>query len=417
VHRRLALLLLVCQALGAPLHGNDEDFYISVPAVGAIYRLDAVTGAMTPFSTGYSIPFYGAWSVTDGALYMPDRGLGIVFKVTPAGQRSVFAYGGYLDSPVAVVQAPDGGLVVADIFRRTIVRLSATGQQTLIFDDATAGGLLDSPGGIAYGPDGRLYVANNLSGTIVGIDEAAHSISVVCASPLLVAPGGIAVDGSGNLFVANYGTGTIVRVRLDSGAADVFCSDPFIHNPNDVRLSHAGGLLVTMKNAALVRIDALGQMNLIKQAPELGEFDGVASPADSPPCSGSFTPYGTGTAGSGGIVPELRGLFSPCAGAAVGLELTGFLGNSFGSLAWGLGATDLPFKGARLLVSIGPPGGLIPLPYPGAGPGGGALRQPFTLPDTPAIAGLDFYLQGLAADPGAPGGVSASNGLVEHIGT
>ncbi len=409
-------VLLVLLVLPAPLRAGDEDYYISLPALGAIYRLDAVTGALTPFSTGYGIPFYGAWSVTDGALYMPDRDLGVVFKITPSGQRSVFAYGGYLASPVSIVQAPDGGLIVADIFERTVVRLSSTGAQTLIFDEAGSGGLIDTPGGIAYGPDGTLYVANNSSGTIVAIDEAAHAISVVCSSPLLAGPGGLAVDGSGNLFVANYDTSAIVRVRLDTGAADVFCADAFMHNPNDVRLSHAGGLLVTLRNAALVRIDALGQLSIIKHARELGEFDGVASPADSPPCDGAFLPYGAGTAGSLGIVPELRGLFSPCAGAAVGLEFTGFPGNGFGVLAWGVGAADLPLKGARLLVDIVSPGGLIGLNFPGAGPGGGSLRLPFTLPDLPAIAGLDFYLQGLAADPGVPGGVSASNGLHEHVG-
>ncbi|HTE04642.1 MAG TPA: hypothetical protein VK824_00495 [Planctomycetota bacterium] len=411
-----SLVLLAGACFAAPLVAADDAYYISLPAEGAIYRLDATSGVMTPFVTGLGIPFYGAWSTTDGMLYMPDRLLGIVLRITPEGGASLFAAGGWLDSPVAVVQAPDGGLMAADIFTRTVVRLSATGQQTLVFDDAGAGGLLDSPGGIAYAPDGTLYVANNLSNTVVAIDEAAHTIAVACDSPLLSGPGGLVADGSGNLFVANYGSSAIVRIRLDTGAAEVFCNDPFLDEPNDLRLAHDGGLLVTMENSALGRIDALGQLTVISQAPELGAFDGVASPADSPPCDGAYLPYGTGTAGSAGAVPELRGIFSPCAGAAVAIDFTGFLGNAAGALAWGIAPADLPFKGSRLLVSIGPPGGLIPLPFPGSGPGGGALRLSFALPGDPAIAGLDFYLQGLAVDPGAAGGISASNGLREHIG-
>jgi len=184
-----------------------------------------------------------------------------------------------------------------------------------------------------------------------------------------------------------------------------------------VRLAPEGGLHVTLKNGAMVRIDARGQLTVLHEDALLGAWDGVATEAYLSPCSGQFLPYGAGLAGSGGVVPELRGIFAPCPGVHAGLELTGLLGGSFGSLAWGIAATNVPFKQGALLVSINPPGGLIPLFFPGAGPGGGALTLSFTLPGTAALTGLSLYLQGLVADPGAPAGISMTNGLEERIGS
>jgi sugar lactone lactonase YvrE len=413
--RRL-MLIVALLALLPTARAGDEDYYISIPAFGAIYLLDAETGTLTPWASGFGIPFYGVWA-DDGFLYMPDRALGAIFKIDTAGNVVPFAAGGFLGSPVTVVQAPDGSLVAADIFNQTIVRLDPLGNQTLISDVASSGGMLNGPGGIAYGPDGVLYVSNNVGNNIVAIDEVADTVTLVGdGGGLLIDPGGISVDGAGNLYVANYSSNNIVRIRLDTGEGTVFCDDPFMISPNDVKLGRDGGLNVTTKNSSLVHIDALGQLTLIKQDQDLGDWDGVAVPADFPGCDGSFTPYGVGTPGSGGIVPRLGGIFSPCPGASVALEFDRNLGNAQGFVAWGAAPLSAPLKGGTLLVDIGAPGGLIPLPFPGSGPGGGSLTLPFTLPDLPIFAGADFYLQTLVWDAGAPGGVAFSNGLHEHIG-
>lgn len=413
---RWLLSFVVLLALFPPARAGDEDYYISVPAFGAIYLLDAQTGDLTPWASGMGIPFYGVWA-DDGFLYMPDRALGAIFKIDSAGTVTPFAAGGFLFSPVTVVQAPDGSLVAADIFEQTIVRLDPLGNQELIMDVPGSGGLLNGPGGLAYGPDGLLYVSNNSGNNILVIDEQADSISLVGdGGGLLDQPGGIAVDGAGNLFVANYALNNIVRIRLDTGEGEVFCDDPFMISPNDVRLGRDGGLNVTTKNSSLVHIDALGQLTVIKQDSTTGDWDGVAVPADFPGCDGSFTSYGTGTPGSGGIVPRLGGIFSPCPGASVALEFDDALGNAQGFLAWGVAPLSAPLKGGTLLVSLGPPGGLIALPFPGTGPGGGSLTLPFTFPDNPIFIGADFYMQALIWDAGAPGGVAFTNGLHEHIG-
>jgi sugar lactone lactonase YvrE len=413
---RLVLGAALAAALAPTARAQDDDYYISVPSFGAIFRVDAETGAATPFAAGMGIPFYGVWAA-DGNLYMPDRGLGIVFRIGPGGAVSVLTAGGLLPSPITVLLAPGGGFIVSDVFAQTVVHVDAAGQQTLIADAAGSNGLLSGPGGLALGPDGLVYVSNNISNTIVSVDPHTGAIEPISdGQGLLDDAGGIAVDNAGNAYVANYGSNTIARILLESGETRIFCDDPFMFSPNDVRLAPGGGLHVTMKNSALGHIDARGQLTVLHQETMFGAYDGVALKAYLTPCTGAFLPYGAGLAGSGGFVPKLRGLFAPCPGVTAAIEMEDIRGGAFGSLAWGLSSAAVPFKQGQFLVGLGPPGGLIPLVFPGTGPGGGALTLDFTLPDLPSLSGLSLYLQVLVADPGAPAGVALSNGLEELIG-
>lgn len=131
------------------------------------------------------------------------------------------------------------------------------------------------------------------------------------------------------------------------------------------------------------------------------------------PCNAYFQQYGTGCPGSGGCTPQLQGLFCPIPGADVELQISNVLGNAQGLLLIGLGQLQVPFKQCTLdifplfPVSLG-------LFVPGLGSCAGSLDIPATLPlDTPLNA--DVYFQLIAADPGAPAGVSISNALRMHI--
>src|SRR5204862_5577199 len=108
------------------------------------------------------------------------------------------------------------------------------------------------------------------------------------------------------------------------------------------KLSRHGGLLVTTRLSNLVRVHADGSMTQIFQDSTLGEIDGVAVPEDAIPCSGSFTSYGAGLVGSGGFVPELRAVFSPCPGVEVGLESKEFAGGALAYLMLGVSPASLP---------------------------------------------------------------------------
>ena len=393
-----------------------EDLYLSVPVLGAIVKVDGDTGVATPFATGLGVPFYGFWT-DDGTLYMPDREFGVIFEIDEQGTLGLLTAGGLLSSVVTVAPDPNGGLVASDLPLNHVVHVAADGTQTLVHDAVTSGGLISGPGGLAYAPNGDLFVANNIGDTIVRIAPDG-TISLFSDSPLLSQPGGIAIDNSGNMFVAQYSTNRIVRFRLDTGEADVFAENAaLMTRPNDVKLARSGGLLTTSKQSNVLRVDALGVVTEEFKDVTYGEIVGVNTREDAVACSGSFTPYGTGTPGAGGFVPALRGIFNPCPGHHIALDFLDFLGGTPGALFIGLQPASLAFVGGTLLVDPVGPFVQVSFPFPGAGPGGGDFRLPFVLSNEPALIGLQLYLQAAASDAAAPGGVSLSNGLEEVIGS
>lgn len=410
--------IAICSALLAAPHaaGGSVDTYLSVPAQGAIVKIDGTTGVASTFATGLGVPFYGFWTAT-GKLYMPDRLYGVIFEIDDQGNLGLLTAGGLLSSVVTVAPSPNGGLVASDLPLNHVVHVALDGTQTLIHDAVSSGGLLDGPGGLAYAPNGDLYVANNIGDTIARITPGG-AISLFSASPLLDGPGGIAIDNAGNLFVGQYHTNRIIRFRLDTGVGDVFAEDAALMlRPNDVKLTRSGGLLTTTKLSNLVRIDALGQATEEFKDVSYGEIVGVNTREDAVPCSGSFETYGLGTPGSGGHVPYLWGIFNPCPGHDIALEFGDFLGGTTGALFIGIQPSSVPFVGGTLLVDPFGPFVMVSFPFPGTGAGGGDFRLPFTLSDNPVFVGVTLYLQAAASDVAAPGGVSLSNGLMETIGS
>ncbi|MBM3985060.1 MAG: hypothetical protein FJ296_05125 [Planctomycetes bacterium] len=402
---------------------QPKDLVMSAPAMGAIWKADASGQGGHAWAQGLSIPHYG-WFGNDGNFYVPDRGWVAILKITPDGTVSALTTGGHLVLPVTVIPAPDDlSLVVSDMGANKILRVGYDGTQTLLHDNTTAGGLLNVPDGLAYDDDGNLYVANLGNDTIIRIDPQGQASMFADDNTLISKPGGLALDGAGNLFVANYTTHTISRFRTDTGVGEVFAGPDtsIIFSPNDLKLSRDGGLLASGKPGKVVRIDALGQMTLLFDDPFVGELDGISVLADDTLCGGRYVMYGQGTPGSGGFTPKFRGIFSPCPGQVIGLEFLDFVGGAPAILFVGSDALPqgtLSFKGAPMLVN---PGGNVFLPIilslPGSGPGEGDLRLQFTFPDEPAFVGLSLYHQVFAGDPGAAHGVSASNGLLEYIGS
>ncbi len=412
----LALTTTLASAQFAP-----QDYYVSSPAGGGIYRGGAQNGETTPVGLGLLIPHYG-WFGNDGNFYVPDRGWNSIMKITPAGNVSVLTAGGILIKPVTVIPTlDDAAWVVSDMEASAILRVGYDGSQQLMHDAASTNGLLYWPDGMAYDDDGNLYVANLGNDTIVKIDPQGNA-SLFSDDPIIWEPGGIAIDGAGNLFVANYAFNSIARFRLDTGEGEVFAEpgSDILAKPNDIKLARTGGLLASGRYGRVTRIDALGNSTVVFENPELGELDGVSVPEDATLCTGRFTMYGEGTPGSGGIVPQFRAIFSPCAGQIIGLELKDFLGGAPATMFVGTSALPqgaLKFKGAPLLVDPGSAWFLIlPLVFPGSGPGNGDLTLQFTVPAMPGLEGLTLYHQVFAADPAAPTGISASNGLKEVFG-
>ncbi len=170
--------------------------------------------------------------------------------------------------PEGPVACADGSVLLVEIQRGTITRVSPSGAVSVIAD------LGGGPNGLAVGPDGWLYVCNNggfrfgevdgLLRTLTGVPEGyaggwiervnpetgAHEILYThCGEHRLVGPNDIVFDDKGGFYFSDYGK-NYPRCRMNGGvyyaAADgsqiVEVAYPFIQ-PNGVGLSPDGATL------------------------------------------------------------------------------------------------------------------------------------------------------------------------------
>lgn len=124
----------------------------------------------------------------------------------------------------------------------------------------------------------------------------------------------------------------------------------------------------------------------------------------------TFTQYGVGLAGAGGITPTISAQGSTQIGSPFSVVVDDTLGGSVGILAVGGEETALPFFGGSLLVA----GNVTLLVFPTGGasgvPGAGGFGVNVTLQDV-AFTGLTFHVQGWVRDPSAVQGIALSDGI------
>jgi gluconolactonase len=122
--------------------------------------------------------------------------------------------------PEGPVAMPDGSVILVEIERRTLSRVTPDGKVRVI---ATLGG---GPNGAAMGPGGKMYVTNN---------------------------GGLAfIDRPGRLFpiaqAADYKSGSIQVVDVETGKFETLydsCDGHPLRGPNDLVFDRAGGFWFT----------------------------------------------------------------------------------------------------------------------------------------------------------------------------
>ncbi|MSR46141.1 MAG: hypothetical protein EXS13_03600 [Planctomycetes bacterium] len=130
---------------------------------------------------------------------------------------------------------------------------------------------------------------------------------------------------------------------------------------------------------------------------------------------GGLSTYGTGTPGSGGFVPSIELVGSPCIGDDVWLQIRDGLGGAPAFLLIGFGRDNFPYAGGSLLVAIT----TVFTPTLGGTPGiagAGMLNVTAAIPDDPAIIGVVFDFQVLVTDAAAVQRVALSNGAELVIG-
>ncbi len=120
--------------------------------------------------------------------------------------------------------------------------------------------------------------------------------------------------------------------------------------------------------------------------------------------------YGTGTAGTAGIAPSIAwaGGEPKLGNQSFALRANATLGGVLVGQVIGFTPTSRPVLGIDLLVDAV---SLVSSIATGTGPGTGQAVFPLPIPNTPTLAGLELYSQIIAADAGAPQGLSSSDGI------
>jgi streptogramin lyase len=205
------------------------------PGYPSTVRRVSPTGMVTTLAQGFSTPS-GLAVDGDGVVYVGDASTRSVYKITPDGTVTPFAYpvtDGY--SHVALALDGQGHLLVADAGTHTIRRISATGVVTLVAGLTGAAGAADGPGGtarfnmpaaIAVGADGVVYVADGGNHAVRAgtVGPEAHALTALVVGP---APGGSVSSVPTGISCGTdchelYAPGTVVTLTANAGAGVTF---------------------------------------------------------------------------------------------------------------------------------------------------------------------------------------------------
>jgi len=181
---------------------------------------------------------------------------------------------GDLAFPEGPVLMPDGSIVLGEIGRGQLTRITPDGAKSRVAD--TGGG----PNGLAMGPDGHLYVCNNggftwdrgpagwrpvgkaadnSGGSIQRVDPATGTVEILydrCGDVPLSAPNDIVFDRHGGFYFTDHGHRE--GRKLDFGAVYYAKADgSFIHEvaypligPNGIGLSPDGCVLYVAETSS-----------------------------------------------------------------------------------------------------------------------------------------------------------------------
>jgi DNA-binding beta-propeller fold protein YncE len=164
-------------------------------------RAQAEIRSLTQVIDGHSVG--GVTVDLVGNLYVADFG-DFVWKITPEGERQVFALGFYGASGNAIDN--EGNLLQSNFYGDSITKVDRKGQANPFVSG------LRGPVGIAINRQTRdVYVANCRGNSIAKI-AADNTVSTFATSDLFKCPNGISFDPQGNLYVANFRNNKMLKI-------------------------------------------------------------------------------------------------------------------------------------------------------------------------------------------------------------
>jgi DNA-binding beta-propeller fold protein YncE len=182
--------------------GRALPFVLALLLGAASARAQTEIHSVTQVIDGHSVG--GVTVDLVGNIYVADFG-DFVWKITPEGERQVFASGLYGASGNAIDN--EGNLLQSSFYGDSITKIDRKGQSKPF---VTSG--LRGPVGIAINRDtGDVYVANCRDNSITKI-AADNSVSSFAKSDLFKCPNGISFDRQGNLYVVNFRDNKMLKI-------------------------------------------------------------------------------------------------------------------------------------------------------------------------------------------------------------
>ncbi|RKR84506.1 RHS repeat-associated protein [Mucilaginibacter gracilis] len=311
---------------------TPETFYTGT-AITALIPANACgavsIGGTSTFSTGYSQPLGAAVDAT-GNVYVADAGNHQIYKITPAGTKTLLAGGGYTGftngngssalfyHPVGMAVDASGNVYVADEDNHAIRKIDPSGNVTTFAGTGSQGSTngyrtyssFYYPCGVAVDASGNVYVADTYNNLIRKIDAVSGNVTTLAgtgtagwldgsgSTAKFNQPFSIVVDASGNLFVTDRSnhrirkitpTGVVSTVAGSGTAtfADGSGTAASFSAPTGLTLDQAGNLYVTDENNQRVRkIDASGNVSTFAGSGSIGSANGAAN------ASSFYNPFG-----------------------------------------------------------------------------------------------------------------------------
>ncbi|MEM7199828.1 MAG: sialidase family protein [Planctomycetota bacterium] len=177
-----------------------------------------------------------------------------------------------------------------------------------------------------------------------------------------------------------------------------------------------------------IRLDSTVAPTAAPQAPALAAGDSTVYAAWEDMRAGAgdvhftipfgFQPYGSGSPGTGSVIPDLTGDGLTVIGATPTVTAQRALGGSLGVVLFGIGPSSqiaVPVLGSTVLVlpifsrAVG-------LGGPAGQPAEGSVTLPVPIPLDPVLRGLNINLQVGVRDAGVPSGMSLTNAVQLWVG-
>ncbi len=205
----------------------------------------------------------------------PGRGIETVIRITPQGERSIFAQGH--GSPTGIDFDSQGNLIVVNYRQNNVVKYTPDGEASVV-----ASGL-NGPAHLVVNGNDEIFVSEfgaNFSGTgsrVVKIDRSG------AVSDYLVGQGlqdviGLALDEDENLYVGNWQSGQIYR-STGPGELELFAD--IRGNVNQIGY-HQGFVYAPASDRRIYRIDRNGTIHHFAGNPRSRRNDGTLLDAGFP---------------------------------------------------------------------------------------------------------------------------------------